>query len=71
MNLCGLSFEKRQAELGKSRLMTLEAWEQIAILARGELNAENGSSATGESVRRQPDISEVASRLQGAVNGRR
>ena len=63
--------QKELADLGKSRPMTLEDWEQIAILVRGELNPGNRSGEEGEFVRRQPDISEMASRLESAVNDRR
>ena len=63
--------QKELADLGKSSPMTLEDWEQIAVLVRGELSAENSVGHGGMSVQRQPDISEMASRLESAVSDRR
>ena len=63
--------QKELADLGKSGQMTLEDWEQIAILGRGELSPGNRCGEEGEFVRRQPDISEMASRMESAVNDRR
>jgi hypothetical protein len=59
--------QKELLDLGKSRRLTGEAWDQIALLVRGDLNPQNGSPGEPETVRRQPDISEVAIRLEQAV----
>jgi Family of unknown function (DUF5681) len=64
--------QKELLDLGKSRRLTAEAWDQIALLVRGDLNPLNDGSAEPEVVaRRQPDISEVASRLEHAIEVRR
>ncbi len=63
--------QKELADLGKSKSMTLDDWEQIAILVRGELSPGSGGGEERESMRRrQPDISEMASRMESAVNDR-
>ena len=63
--------QKELVELRGSRPLTPEAWERVASLVRGDLNPEN-EGPTGPRVgRRQPDISEVASRLTGALKNRR
>jgi hypothetical protein len=47
-------------------------WDQIAILVRGDLNPQNDTSEEPEAVtQHQPDISEVASRLEHAIEARR
>ena len=58
--------QKKLADFGKSSAMTLEDWEQIAILVRGELNPASCDVEEGKLVRRQ-----MANRLDGAVNARR
>ena len=63
--------QKELVELNSSRPLTPEAWERVASLVRGDLDPENEGQATPESGRRQPDISEVASRLRGALKNRR
>ena len=64
--------QKELLDLGRSRRLTPEAWDQIALLVRGDLNPQSGSSAEpGVVARRQPDISEVASRLEQAVKALR
>jgi Family of unknown function (DUF5681) len=62
--------QKELVEHGISRPLTLEDWEQIAVLVRGDLNASNGSTAAPGGAGHQPDISEVASRLEQAVRSR-
>jgi hypothetical protein len=54
-----------------SRPLTPEAWERVASLVRGDLDPENEGQVTPRGGRRQPDISEVASRLRGALKNRR
>jgi hypothetical protein len=63
--------QKELVELRSSRPLTPEAWERVASLVRGDLNPENEGPKTPRGGRRQPDISEVASRLRGALRNRR
>jgi Family of unknown function (DUF5681) len=64
--------QKELVNLGRSRRLTPEAWDQIALLVRGDLNPQSASSAEpGVVARCQPDISEVASRLEQALTVRR
>jgi hypothetical protein len=63
--------QKELVELSSSRPLTPEAWERVASLVRGDLDPENEASWAPRGGRRQPDISEVASRLRGALKNRR
>lgn len=64
--------QKELVNLGSSRRLTPEDWDEIALLVRGDLNPQNGSLAEpGVVAHRQPDISEVASRLKQALAVRR
>ena len=63
--------QKELLELGSSRPLTPEAWERVASFVRGDLSPENEGSAAPRVGRRQPDISDVASRLRGALKNRR
>jgi hypothetical protein len=64
--------QKELLNLGISRRLTPEDWDKIALVVRGDLNPQNGSSGEpGGVARHQPDISEVASRLQQALKVRR
>ena len=63
--------QKELVELRSSRPLTPEAWERVASLVRGDLNPENEGPTAPRVGRRQPDISEVASRLRGALKNRR
>jgi hypothetical protein len=56
-------------QCGKSKFMA--APERVASLVRGDLNPENEGPTAPRVGRRQPDISEVASRLRGALKNRR
>jgi len=63
--------QKELVELRSSRPLTPEAWERVASLVRGDLSPENEGRKALRVGRRQPDISEVASRLKGALKNRR
>src|SRR6267378_7607665 len=63
--------QRELVELSSSRPLTPEAWERVASLVRGDLDPENEDQVAPRSRRRQPDISEVASRLKGALKNRR
>ena len=63
--------QKELVELRSSRPLTPEAWERVASFVRGDLNPENDGPTAPRAGRRQPDISEVASRLRGALKNRR
>ena len=60
--------QKELVELSSSsRPLTPEAWERVASLVRGDLGPEKEGPTAPRVGRRQPDISEVASRLRGAL----
>jgi hypothetical protein len=63
--------QKELVELRSSRPLTPEAWERVASLVRGDLNPDDRGPKAPKGRRRQPDISEVASRLKGALKNRR
>ena len=59
--------QRELVELKDYRPLTPEAWERVASLVRGDLDTENGDAIAVARGRRQADISEVASRLKGAL----
>ncbi|MDO8431322.1 MAG: DUF5681 domain-containing protein [Candidatus Binatus sp.] len=63
--------QKDLVEFRSSRPLTPEAWERVVSLVRGDLNPEDEGKKGPKGRRRQPDISEVASRLKGALKNRR
>ena len=64
--------QKELVELSSSRPLTPEAWERVAEPGfGGDLDPENEGPVAARGGRRQPDISEVASRLRGALKNRR